>query len=74
MIISQLPEAAGEGGPGSPRDAGSNAGAGGRKRCINMEAACLINDLKPAIKVSLFARDALGVHVLNANFAAERAS
>lgn len=39
-----------------------------------MEAACLINDLKPAIKVSLFARDTLGVHVLNANFAAERAS
>lgn len=31
-----------------------------------MGAACLINDLKPAIKVSLFARDALGVHVPNA--------
>lgn len=40
------------------------------KRCINMEAACLINDLKPAVKVSLFASDALEVHVLNANFAA----
>lgn len=35
-----------------------------------MEAACLINELKPAVKVSLFARDALEVHVLNANFAA----
>lgn len=31
---------------------------------------CLINDLKPAIKVSLFARDTLEVHMLNVNFTA----
>lgn len=35
-----------------------------------MEAVCLINDLKPAIKVILFARNMVEVHVLNTNFAA----
>lgn len=51
-------------------DAGSDAGVEEWKRCINMEAACLINDLKPAVKVSLFAGAALEAHVLNANLAA----
>lgn len=51
-------------------DAGSDAGVEEWKRYINMEAACLINDLKPAVKVSLFAGAALEAHVLNANFAA----
>ena len=35
-----------------------------------MDAACLINDPKPAVKVSLFAKGAFEVHVLNASFAA----
>ncbi|KAL2302802.1 hypothetical protein Nmel_010252 [Mimus melanotis] len=32
-------------------DAGSDAGVEEWKRCTNMEAACLINDLKAAVKV-----------------------
>lgn len=54
--------------PAPPRAAGSDAEASGWKRCINMEAVCLINDLKQVVKVSLFARDVLEAHVLNANF------
>lgn len=54
-------------------NAGSDAGVEEWKRCINMEAACLINDLKPAGKVSLFAGAALEARVLNANLASERA-
>lgn len=52
-------------------DAGSDAGVEEWKRCINMEAAWLINDLKPAVKVSLFAGAALEARVLNANSASE---
>lgn len=59
--------------PRSEDNAGSDAGVEEWKRCINMEAACLINDLKPAGKVSLFAGAALEARELNANLAPERA-
>lgn len=69
MSASQLlPERQQErGGPGFPCATGGDAGADGWKRCIHMEAVCLMNDPSPAVKVRLFARDALHVHVLNMN-------